>query len=435
MSKWHVNPDTGDIGRCSAKIKCAFEDIGAEHFESQEDALRAAERILEEKVGVFKVSKKNKVEHSGPVSELAFTLTELDYEEMYRRYAAHENVVSQEDALAYLSNPKDKEARERIEKAVKEKIDRKLFGDYEERITYENLFAKAYREGVKVSPELEDAFDRNWNDPEFYGGEKYTVERFNEANRDIIEAKKSNSDIQTMVYLYEKRNRLKSQLKSKGRNNPVFVAQTVGEVEEKIIERLSTPTEDDKKEAREYVLMMYGNGNGKINNWDRLMPNKNMTRKNQERFRDLLEQEALDDSSIDYEDAVKRQAEVISNRKFFARRYKEGFLTPAVSPMERLFEDHWKEEKPKVEEKLKYFLKLEKDFKEGKFTARQIIGRGYRNPKLVAEDYISKNIEENKAMLESNGRSDHSFLLRLQKEGTIPQEYKLRPISLKSENQ
>lgn len=38
MNKFHVNPDTGEVGKCDAKIKCGFLIPENEHFETKQDA-------------------------------------------------------------------------------------------------------------------------------------------------------------------------------------------------------------------------------------------------------------------------------------------------------------------------------------------------------------------------------------------------------------
>jgi len=44
--RWHVNPETGEPGRCRALLKCRFEGK-SEHFDTQEEAREAIEKIYE----------------------------------------------------------------------------------------------------------------------------------------------------------------------------------------------------------------------------------------------------------------------------------------------------------------------------------------------------------------------------------------------------
>jgi len=52
MTKYHVNPETGDVNRCTAKVACKFTNARGEepkHFENKTDALKDAENFLEAK--------------------------------------------------------------------------------------------------------------------------------------------------------------------------------------------------------------------------------------------------------------------------------------------------------------------------------------------------------------------------------------------------
>lgn len=47
MTKYHVNPKTGDTGICRAVEKCPFGNMDYEHFPDRKDALRHAELLIE----------------------------------------------------------------------------------------------------------------------------------------------------------------------------------------------------------------------------------------------------------------------------------------------------------------------------------------------------------------------------------------------------
>lgn len=52
MTKYHMNPETGDVNRCTAKVACKFINARGEepkHFEDKADALKDAESFLEAK--------------------------------------------------------------------------------------------------------------------------------------------------------------------------------------------------------------------------------------------------------------------------------------------------------------------------------------------------------------------------------------------------
>lgn len=49
MSRYHINPETGNVAPCGAKIKCAFDMTEDEHYPTKESAARASEELLEER--------------------------------------------------------------------------------------------------------------------------------------------------------------------------------------------------------------------------------------------------------------------------------------------------------------------------------------------------------------------------------------------------
>lgn len=48
-TRFHVNPETGDVGRCRAKIKCDFDLTDDEHHKDRASAVAAAELLMQEK--------------------------------------------------------------------------------------------------------------------------------------------------------------------------------------------------------------------------------------------------------------------------------------------------------------------------------------------------------------------------------------------------
>lgn len=47
MKKYHVNPETGRAGACSATFKCPFGDLETEHYASAAEARKAFEKSME----------------------------------------------------------------------------------------------------------------------------------------------------------------------------------------------------------------------------------------------------------------------------------------------------------------------------------------------------------------------------------------------------
>lgn len=58
MARYHINPETGNIGVCSAKIQCDFELSNDEHYSNKSAALEASEKQLEQKHSTIEPSMK-----------------------------------------------------------------------------------------------------------------------------------------------------------------------------------------------------------------------------------------------------------------------------------------------------------------------------------------------------------------------------------------
>lgn len=61
MTKFHINPDTGEVGNCSAKIKCRFTDSNGnqpQHYFNEKEARVASEVLLSTKYSNLSTSKK-----------------------------------------------------------------------------------------------------------------------------------------------------------------------------------------------------------------------------------------------------------------------------------------------------------------------------------------------------------------------------------------
>lgn len=77
VGQFHINPKTGDIGRCTAKIACPYGELG-EHFSSKEDALRANEQYLNTLRTKVKASKRGRSKESFGDAKNSFMRAALD---------------------------------------------------------------------------------------------------------------------------------------------------------------------------------------------------------------------------------------------------------------------------------------------------------------------------------------------------------------------
>lgn len=427
MAKLHVNPETGDIGRCTAKIKCDFEDIGAEHFDNQQEAQAASEKILKAKLGgIPRNVKENELANVHNVSELAFTITESDRDENYAFLVANNSEIfeNNKDILAFVKNPKDKKLREKARKEIDSKFSPEDQQSHLERIAAKNLFAKAHKMGLSIPKDLEEAFESEWNDPESVIGEKHRSEQYARISEALKNGKFAPEDV---LRAYIKRNALAEDLRTRGRSNPINVSVAEGKVIEEVSERLTKPTEDDVKEAVRENSIKYVNDNySRDLKWEKVMGKKNRTDKNRDKYYDHVEEVAKADESYRFEDRVKRSAERLSNRQFFARRYKEGYITPVAMPVEQRFEKEWVEGgEEKAKSRMKDLIQLEDDFNNGKISATRIVGGGLINPKKMAREYLDREIKETTDILETRGRSNYNTIIKMKLDNTLPREFEI----------
>lgn len=101
LQKFHVNPDTGEVGPCSASIReCKYGDnVGANHYFLHEQAIAAGEAVLKEKHGAFPTKQKTrpatfeKEELSEKLSEASFEEIAAFIESSKSNYSKVEEVV------------------------------------------------------------------------------------------------------------------------------------------------------------------------------------------------------------------------------------------------------------------------------------------------------------------------------------------------------
>lgn len=55
MSKFHVNPNTGNTGTCKAKRSCPFGDLEKDHYDSKAEARAAYEKKMEKSFSTLKL--------------------------------------------------------------------------------------------------------------------------------------------------------------------------------------------------------------------------------------------------------------------------------------------------------------------------------------------------------------------------------------------
>lgn len=83
MARYHINPETGNIGPCSARIKCAFDLPDSEHLPNKAAALQAAERKMKENHEI--ISTVSKTDDVGTVGKYSFVREFKRQEEQFEK--------------------------------------------------------------------------------------------------------------------------------------------------------------------------------------------------------------------------------------------------------------------------------------------------------------------------------------------------------------
>lgn len=172
-------------------------------------------------------------------------------------------------------------------------------------------------------------------------------------------------------------------------------------------EIMNTPTEADLLEAKEAVLVIFANKNFSEVGWNKLMPEKSrMTDKNNKEYYRKVEQIAA--QRINLEMAVEQKAKIFAQMDAYGRAFESGVKIP--KDIDDHFEKMWAGKANGLSEEgaissLNSGKRSLEDLLAGKITPGSIVGSGYKNPKKVATEYLTKKIKEYTRAVETKGRS------------------------------
>lgn len=438
MTKRHVNPETGAVGVCSAKIKCEFADLGAEHFDNKKDAEAASEKILSKIHGNVggsrKVVDKNDIAKPAVTGDLAQTVTKLDTDSViYHQVLTNQVQMSEKDRVAFMKDPDNPKSLRSVERSIVENYGKERFDELKQDAALGNFIEKTYLSGADVAPEITETYDENWNDNGSYFGRKQTTERYAMLNDAVADYEKfgkvddeyndssdSESPLQGAAWLYHQRNEAKRSLETEGRSSQMVTAMVTSTAMQKVANRLLSP-KNDLEEAKRDTIHSFANER----RWENLMgANKNRTDKNTEEFHKRVEADLTDEEKREYNSKALKRANHLASRRFFARSYKEGNVLPLNYTINKAFEKEWKETgEKKAHAELAELHKLNESLDNGKITPAKVIGTGYRNPKKMAKTYLTNQIEAQEENIKTRGRSDASVLRNFKHKGLIPNDF------------
>jgi len=440
MAKYHVNENTGTVGKCTAKPGNCPVSNEQNHFANKAEANKTSERILEKKLG--NALKRRKTNEYIPkpktgVSELAFTVTQSDKDTTDYQYAIHnKELLSPQDRVEYFKNPDNPELKKKLKKAIADNFSDEEHERKAKRIAQETYFLKAQKAGMKLTPEIEEELQRVWNTPDnmnlankveaeeklyFFNKAVKTYEETGKATVVFYE-EKTHED--TVARIYRERDTYKKALETEGRSLLYMSSVIDMETRDKVNERLLTPTDEDRQEATDelvdnYVSSFdqYAPGTADLH-WKNLMGEKRRTKNNVIEYRNKVAENLKNAESFDYEARVRERAEKKANDKFFARRYKEGYVTASTFLADDAFEEEWAKRKDLVSEDLEFCRRAKRDLETGAINPKDVLDNPklYRNPKQEAIKTYEDRIKDFEEQFATRGRSSMAIIQKLRRE-------------------
>lgn len=167
-----------------------------------------------------------------------------------------------------------------------------------------------------------------------------------------------------------------------------------------------TPTKEDYDKAREGVLIDFANRDLEVS-WRKLMPPRSrMTDKNNKEYYSKVEEIAA--TKINLDSAIGQRANIYAEMSAYGRAFTEGVKIP--QEVSDHFEKIWAGEEEGLSEaqackELAGNKQALKDLLAGRITPGSIVGSGYKNPKKIAVEYLTRVIEEYSRAIETRGRS------------------------------
>lgn len=188
MAKYHINPETGNAGTCTAVKHCRFGESSA-HYDSAEGA-RAAYEVAQKALASMAAEKPKSFD------EIRTTPQPEDIQEALTwvsiNLANHNREYSWENLQGGRRTVKaEKEYNKKLEAIVNddERHSRDV-KDHALNLAAKRAYSRAFKVGVSIDPVAEEKFEEYWNDDSYGYGEKGLKEKLTslETLRDRFEA-------------------------------------------------------------------------------------------------------------------------------------------------------------------------------------------------------------------------------------------------------
>jgi len=445
MTNYHVNTETGEVGKCSAKIQCRFaSEDNVEHFNNKDEAFAKVEKVLSEKYGQFNGKKKeefsvNKYNYSGygipkpeySSAELAFTITDLDRDKTDYDYVLQSDLMAFEDRIDVIKNPDNKDLKEMLRQKIERNVSSSEYDQKLYEMSVNNYPLKADIAGVSIAREYEQEISKNWNDDNSIFGKKATEERLEEIQKEIKEYEETgqlngkdvitDDDKNDVVLKYYSENQLKETLNSNGLSNPFLVSYSAKNANKKVSERLRKPDLVDYTNAAQNTLDYYAEKPGY--SWNDLQGAE--TLKNTEtisEYRHKIQTLASKDKKDPYNKKFNENIEKEVNANFFARKYNEGVVVNNTQKIDQAFEKEWNNGGEQVaKSRLKKAKKNQANFKADVIDQGGLDAGDNRRIK----ELLDKDVAEAEKNIKTRGRADREILGYFRETGVIGQYYKI----------
>lgn len=239
MSKFHVNPNTGNVAPCTAKAKCPFGDLEKDHYATPELARAAFESTQNTS---FHTTRKKTLTFDELKNRVLPEDTEKAIEAVMRDVASQSNYswkaimgesYRTNKTLDYYNSVLREEVLNSPEHMT---VVNKIAARRAENFAY----ARAYKEGIAIDPKIETAFEQMWNDPGFGFGEAKIKEKIEEYEKlqDELEGRRitptkiigsgyKNPRRVAHEYLESSLQELRESLDTRGRSHSVNIANAL----------------------------------------------------------------------------------------------------------------------------------------------------------------------------------------------------------------
>lgn len=437
MKKYYVDPETGRIGYCEATVK-SCKHASDNHYTTIQEAKETSQKIIQgQSPYISTLQKTPKI--SPTLNKNVIEDLDQEVKELGVSYAGHLRFVPREEdyhrALhkEFFANGLDQEVTnpllndypDRLKELkngtwtgyhyASEAIERAGGKDYLEKIAKREAllhsYARAYTEGYSVSPEIDREIDNIWNNPDDNDPttRAYVVKQAkileNKLSTDITLSEDSRRQLSVE---YEQ---LNNALETNGRDNIATVSKAYRTRRDEIMERLLTPTDEDRLEGRKRAIMKIAKNPDY--EWATIMgPNIPKITAYNDKYYNKVEDVFRSKNPGEYSSTMKSMTDIETKRlmgeKVFAKAFEENFsIDPKIDDaFEKLYDvEHKKKYLGLAKEQYQNYLNGDmRAMVEGKTDEAQ------RMRHYSTRDFYERVIKDNSDAIKTRGRSVMDYI-------------------------